>query len=117
MTLKAINDSQRRTVAERVRVCRSFFSRLVGLLGVSHISPDEACLIRRCSGVHTIGMRFPIDVVFLDAHDRVISVYANIRPNRIIAFRPGAKNVLESAAGAASTRCSVGDLLRWEGSA
>ena len=114
MTLKAINDSQRRTVAERVRVCRSFFSRLVGLLGVSRISPDEACLIRRCSGVHTIGMRFSIDAVFLDASDRVVSICPNVRPNRIITFRRNAKSVLESAAGAASSRCAVGDTLRWE---
>ena len=51
----------------RIHVARSFLQRARGLLGRAPLAADEALLIRPCSSIHTFGMRFAIDVVFIDA--------------------------------------------------
>jgi uncharacterized membrane protein (UPF0127 family) len=66
-------------------------------------------LIRRERSVHTFFMRFPIDVVFLDAEERVLRIDANVRAWRLKACR-GARSVLELAAGEARA-LSVGDRI------
>jgi trehalose synthase len=55
------------------------------LLGLSHLEPDEGgpgLLIPRCSGVHTFGMRFPLDLVFLDRAGRPVSFRRGVPPRR-----------------------------------
>lgn len=84
-----------------LRRARGFLGRLVGLLGRSRMGHDEAFLIERCAAIHTIGMRMPIDVVFLSAHGVVINIYNCVRPGRVLRC-PGAAHVLELAAGAAA---------------
>jgi len=75
------------------------WARMRGLLGRTSLEPDEGFFIPACSSIHTWGMRFPIDVVFLDAQMRVWRVVSGLRPWRL-AWCPGAKAVLELAAGA-----------------
>ena len=79
-----------------MRVARRFRDRLRGL--AFRDSAPEPLLIPRCSSVHTFGMRFAIDVVFLDARGRVVRVARNVRPCRIVSCRGGAAAV-ETAAG------------------
>ena len=57
-------------------------------------------MIRRTGSVHTLFMRFPIDVVFLDRELSVLCVRRAVRPWRLVAER-GAKATLELPAGAA----------------
>ncbi len=91
-------------IADRAR------TRAVGLLGRRSI--DGALLITQTSSVHTIGMRFAIDVAFVDAGYRVVKVQT-LRPNRMTRFVPGATHVVESAAGAmAGWGVDVGSVLR-----
>jgi uncharacterized membrane protein (UPF0127 family) len=82
----------------RCRVATSFVSRFRGLMGVPRLEPETGLLLPRTSSVHTHFMRFPIDVVFLDAERRIVSVVAALRPWRL-ARAKGAKSVLELAAG------------------
>jgi uncharacterized protein len=66
-------------------------------LGLSHLDrPDAApgLLIPRCSSVHTFGMRFPLDLYFLDADGKVLSTRRALPPRRFAAQR-GAAAVLE----------------------
>src|SRR3954470_19446425 len=79
-----------------MRVARSFWPRLVGL--AFRRQAGEPLLIPRCSSVHTFGMRFPIDVVFLDARGRVLRVAPAVPPWRLVSC-PGAAAVVETAAG------------------
>jgi len=51
-------------------------------------------LIPRCASVHTFGMRFPLDIYFLDEEGRVISVRRRVPPRRVV-WQRGARNVLE----------------------
>jgi len=84
-----------------LRRARGFFERLIGLMGRTDMAPDQAFLIEGCAAVHTIGMRMPIDVVFLSEHGVVVAVCHAVRPGRIRRC-PGAAHTLELAAGAAS---------------
>lgn len=71
------------------------------LLGLSHLDPDEAgpgLLIPRCASVHTFGMRFALDLVFLDRDGRPCSL-RRVPPRRL-AWDRRASAVLELPAGA-----------------
>ena len=46
---------------------RGFLTRLIGLAGRADLPPDTALHLPRCRSVHTFGMRFPLDLVWLDA--------------------------------------------------
>ena len=75
----------------------TFRDRSRGLLGRDGI--DGALLLRPAAGVHTFGMRFPIDVAFCDRRMRVLAT-VTMRPNRLGRPRLRARSVLEAQAGA-----------------
>lgn len=85
----------------RVRLARGFFARARGLLGTRSLAPDAGLLIPRCSAVHTFGMRYPIDLLFLDHDATVVAIHPAVPPWRIRRL-PGAAAVLEVAAGTAA---------------
>jgi uncharacterized protein len=84
-------------VGVQIVVARSRWARLVGLAGRAH-APDHALLIPRCRSVHTFGMRFALDLVWLDAAGRVLAVDEAVPPGRIRSRRDAAA-VVEVAAG------------------
>jgi len=92
-----------RVVVRRCELADGFFSRFRGLLGRRGLDPGEGLLLSPSSSVHTMFMRFPIDVVFLDRELQVVGVSADVRPWRL-AGRRGARHVLELAAGEAQVR-------------
>jgi uncharacterized membrane protein (UPF0127 family) len=69
-------------------------SRLQGLARLNREQAGSGLLIPRCSAVHTFGMRFPLDLVFLDELNRPLSARFLVPPRRF-AFHPGAFAVLE----------------------
>ena len=86
-------------------------ARLRGLLGRDGLE-GGALLIPRCRSVHTLGMRFAIDVAFLNRHGRVVGVVAPMRRWRLGRTRLRASQVLEAEAGAFERwRLHVGDVL------
>ena len=84
-------------VLASLEVADSFGARLRGLLGRDAV--DGALLIRRAKSVHTLGMRFPIDVAFCDRDLRVVAT-KTMRRHRIGRPRVKARCVVEAAAGA-----------------
>jgi len=83
-----------------------------GLLGRRELREGESLLIKPCKSIHTIGMRFPIDVVFLDKKNNVIIVRTSLPPNRMTGIYLNAASVLELAAGTlAATDTGVGDRI------
>jgi uncharacterized membrane protein (UPF0127 family) len=85
----------------RCSVANRPWTRMRGLLGRSGLDAGEGMLFPRTGSVHTMFMRFPIDVVFLDAELRVLSVRAAVPAWRAVKER-GAKWTLELAAGEAA---------------
>jgi len=85
----------RRTVRGReVPVATGFRARTLGLSLLDREDAGPGLLIPRCSAVHTFGMRFPLDVHFLDADGTVLSSRLAVPPRRFVAHR-GAAVVLE----------------------
>jgi uncharacterized membrane protein (UPF0127 family) len=75
-------------------LAEGFRSRLLGLAWRDRAEVGAGLLIPRCSSVHTFGMRFALDVYFLDAAGRVLSVRRRVPARRVLWCR-GASAVLE----------------------
>jgi len=99
--------------ARHVIVTTSLFARMRGLLGRKFLGPDTAMVIDPCSSIHTMGMRFAIDVIFLDSKNSILAVTKNVKPGRI--WVPGGwktRRVIESEAGCLNlSHLRVGDTL------
>ncbi len=80
-----------------VHEARTPLERLRGLAGLPALEPGEALLLRRCRSVHTVGMRFALDLVWLDADDHPVRIDRAVPPNRLKTCRR-ARHVLEEAA-------------------
>jgi uncharacterized membrane protein (UPF0127 family) len=67
-----------------VPVAATTLSRLLGLTLIGREHAGAGLLIPRCRSVHTLGMRFPLDLVFLDGGGRVIELHRGVPPGRFI---------------------------------
>ena len=86
----------------RIEVARGWWGRARGLLGRSGLPPGHGLLLNPCRAIHTLGMRFAIDVVFLDATGRVVRVCRDVPPGRwMVRGGRDAVATLELAAGQA----------------
>src|SRR3954463_1977717 len=73
-------------------------SRLLGLAFLRSLPSGHALLIPDCRSVHTFGMRFRIDVAFLDERGRPVRVERFVRRGRVLVCR-SAFAVIEAPAG------------------
>jgi uncharacterized membrane protein (UPF0127 family) len=99
---KAVHARTGRTLAEELMVPHTFIGRGVGLMFRRTLEPGRGMWINPCEGgsIHMIFMRFPIDAVFLDKHERVKKVYSKLPPwYGVVWFVWGAQSVLELPAG------------------
>lgn len=100
-------------VVSRVWRASSAPERMRGLLGRPPLKTGEGMLIERCRLIHTIGMAYPLDLVFLDRHGRVRKTIAGLAPMRV-AGSLGASMTLELAAGGLATSgLRPGDRIVW----
>ena len=79
-------------------VAKSWWARLRGLAWRRQPPEGWALLFPRCRSIHTFGMRFPIDVVFLDRHGWPIAIRRGVKPGRIVRHSKAAA-VIETKAG------------------
>jgi uncharacterized membrane protein (UPF0127 family) len=111
---QAFNKTRQLYLASDLTVAQTHWSRLRGLLGVS---PDDfrngsGLWIRPCHGVHTLAMRFPIDVVYLNRAGTVVHVEHNLQPWRFSPIRMQAASVLELPSHTvARTETALGDSI------
>lgn len=96
-------------VLATVGIAEGMVERSVGLLGRG--SMEGALLLRRTRSVHSLGMRFPLDVGFLDDDLRVLAT-KRLPTWRVTLPRPGCRHVLEAPAGSFERwALSPGDVL------
>ena len=106
------NKTRSTMVCRKGRIANTFLTRLFGLLGSRKLDPDAGLLIQPCSGVHTFGMKFAIDIVALDREYRVVGVWSDIGPWRIRGLSRRTRRVLELPSGQIErAMISVGDEL------
>ena len=82
-----------------VPVATGFSARLLGLGGLASGRAGVGLLLPRCRSVHTLGMRFALDLIFLDRDDRVVGVVHAIGPGRVVAERRASAVLELQAAG------------------
>jgi hypothetical protein len=98
MNVALINERTKTPVATQVEIAATRKTRRRGLLGRDGLDEAAAMLLAPCGSVHTIGMRFALDVVFVDRQGYAVKIVRNLRPWRI-AIATGASAVIEMAAG------------------
>jgi len=90
------------------------WDRMRGLLGRKKLNDKQGLWISPCPSVHTIGMRYPIDVIFMDRQGNVKKITHNLKPMKFSSC-VGAYSVLELAEGLATKlHITTGMSLRWE---
>lgn len=108
------NLTRQSSVATHARVADGHLSRLVGLLGTTRAwpQPGKGLWLVPSGSVHTLGMLYALDVVFLNRDHVVVEVQENLRPFRVSKLVFKAHSVLELPVGTvARSRTRVGDTL------
>ena len=91
------NKTREAFVGIDIEVADTYVRRLLGLLGKTRrwCRPGKGIWIVPSRGIHTIGMLFPIDIVFLSKEKRVLGIEEYVRPFRISKVYLHADSVLE----------------------
>ena len=110
-----------RFLADRARRSTQWHERVQGWLGRSSVEAGEGLLIAPCGSIHTFGMAFSIDAVFMDRQGRVKKLAPRVKPGRLAwgpwkgLLLPWSVMVLELPEGAiAASGLAVGMQLRLE---
>jgi len=109
---KYIKGASNKIIAHKVFTAESFLQRFFGLIFKNPLKDGEVLLIRNCTGIHTIGMRYSIDAVFIDGSGKVISAIKDIPPWRFTPYIRGARTVIEFRSGLLNNKMlNVGDRI------
>jgi uncharacterized protein len=95
----ALRTAEGRFIAHEVRIAYSLGARLRALSRERSLPTRAGLLLTPARGVHTLGMRFAVDVVFLTPQMRVIGLVQCVQPWRVLLAPRGTGRVLELAAG------------------
>lgn len=99
---------------DRVLITQTAWERMRGLLGRARLASNEALLIKPCSSVHMFGMRYALDIAYLNNLGEVIKIVSSLRPMSMSACFT-ASSVLEMPENALyKNDIKVGDRLIWE---
>ncbi|HET8562944.1 MAG TPA: DUF192 domain-containing protein [Candidatus Binatia bacterium] len=110
--MPVINLTKKTWLATKVRKADSFLTRLVGLLKRTTLGPEEALWLIPSKGIHTDGMKFPIDVVFLNRENVVLGIISGLLPYRMSGVQLRGHSVLELPKGTLKKSLTeVGDQL------
>ena len=102
------------TVVALADLADTWWRRLRGLLGRPPLAEGEGLLLVPCRAVHMLGMRYPIDVAFLDGEGLVVAVHPSLEPGARTEWHRSAEVALEVPAGTLG-RAAIrpGDRLEW----
>ena len=88
--------------------------RMRGLLGRDGLPPGEFMLLDPGGSIHTFGMRFAIDVLFLDRDNRVVRVAPDVAPGRMRFGGLRARRTIETASGWLDSKSLFGAFVEWQ---
>lgn len=110
--LRVNNLTRNSCLGEQIEVADTTVRRMVGLLGRQSLASGSGMFIIPTQAIHTIGMAFPIDVVFVDRKYKVVGLCDSLIPWRLSGLNWRAVGVIELPAGTIrSTGTQVGDHL------
>ena len=112
--VRVVNTRLDRELGSRIRLGDNWLARLRGMLGRPEPRPGEGLFLTPCSSVHMYGMRYPLDVAFLDRSGRVVAVYPSLAPGARTRWHRNARHALELRGGALeNSGTAVCDVLSW----
>ncbi len=110
--ISVANRSRWATLGDRVLVAEWWWQRLRGLLGRPPLQSGEGLLLAPCRAVHMAGMKYPLDVAFLNRDGIVVALYHSLLPGGRSRWHAAAYSALELPAGTlAATGTREGDTL------
>jgi hypothetical protein len=102
-------------VGETIEVAASATQKVKGLLGRECLEDGQGLLFKGAGSLHTLFMRFPIDVIYADKKGKVVKIARAVRPFKLVAAPLRCHYALELPVGAiAASRTEVGDHLSFE---
>ena len=111
--LRVFNQTRNTVLATQLDLANHGSSRRKGLLGRDRLATGEGLWIKPCEAVHTVGMRFAIDLVYLDRKHRIRKLRSSVPPWRLSACFT-AHSVIELPAGTIrETQTEQGDTLEF----
>jgi uncharacterized membrane protein (UPF0127 family) len=109
--IRLINVTRQVEIADCIEIADKGKRRRKGLLGRSGLAIGEGLWIVPCEAVHTFGMKFPIDLVYLDRTNRVVKTRSHVGPGRLSACL-SARSVVELPSGTVQGKViQRGDIL------
>ena len=112
--VRVVNTRDERELGARIGLADGWLARLRGMLARPAPGPGEGLLLTPCSSVHMYGMRFPLDIAFLDGRGTVVAIYPSLAPGSRTRWHRNAAHALELSAGALlESGTSIGDVLAW----
>jgi uncharacterized protein len=111
---QALNRTRQVPLATNLSIAQTHLTRLRGLIGVApeNFRNGAGLWIRPCRGVHTLAMRFPIDVLYLNRAGMVVHIERDLHPWRFSPIRLQAASVLELPSHTvARTETALGDSI------
>jgi len=106
-------DGVKKLLLEKIEVADTYSRRMKGLLNRDGLSTSNGMIITPCKCVHTFGMKFNIDIVFMDKKLQVVGLKRSVKKNNISGVIK-AKHTLELSEGMIDTlKINLGDNLAW----
>lgn len=97
-------------VTLEVGEAKGVLNKTIGLIGAKN---RRALFFKTRFGIHTFGLKLPIDVLILDKNDRVVYLRERLLPNRLFFWNPRFNKVVELPAGTARNhRLALNDKIR-----
>lgn len=114
MPLVLENVSTQKIIGDRIEIADTDEERRAGLLGRKNLTKGEGLIITSCEAIHTFGMKFNIDVLFLDKNKTAVSYNANVRHSKIIKAAFPAEYAVELPVGTLeSSKVKIGNKFTW----
>lgn len=85
-----------------ILVAKSFLARAGGLLFRKKLMSRQCLLITPCRSIHTIGMRYSIDIIFIDAFGYITDIHYDVKPFKVVSASANACSVVEFLGGTLS---------------
>jgi len=109
------NPSRGTVIGETIEVAESASQKVKGLLGRECLEDGQGLLFKGAGSLHTLFMRFPIDIIYANKQGKVIKTAKAVRPFKLVAAPLRCHYAIELPAGAISaSNTQVGDFLSFD---
>lgn len=96
----------------KVHFLKNFLDKSIGLLNAEQVN---SVYFKTRFGIHTFGMKFPIDVIILDKNNNVVKLAENLKSNKIFLWNPRFNKVIELPKGEIkNNKIKLGDRIKLE---